>query len=222
MIKPLVRRIAATWLAGLLVLLPAALTIAVLTWIVDLIVSFVGPGSLVGRMFAALGYQFTGRPEFAYLLGTVILLAVVYVLGVLVQRGLQLPWAEMIRDWLRRVPLIGDLYGVAERVVSVLKRPDRPDLATMRPVWCFFGGSGAAVLALAPNPEPVLIDGRPHVAILIPTAPVPIGGALLYVPTEWVRPADIGVEKLSAVYVSMGMTPPPSPPAVRPASGQPG
>jgi uncharacterized membrane protein len=50
---------------------------------------------------------------------------------------------------------------------------------------------------------------------LIPTAPVPIGGALIYVPTEWVRPADIGVEKLSAVYVSMGITAPPSPPAVR-------
>jgi uncharacterized membrane protein len=65
-----------------------------------------------------------------------------------------------------------------------------------------------AVLALAPSPEPVQIDGRSYVAVLIPTAPVPFGGALLYVPAESVRPAEIGVERLTAIYVSMGITPP--------------
>ena len=80
----------------------------------------------------------------------------------------------------------------------------------MSPVWCLFGGEGAAVLALAPSPQPITIDGREYRAVLIPTAPVPFGGALLYVPVEWVRPAQIGVDQLTAVYVSMGITPPPS------------
>jgi uncharacterized membrane protein len=44
--------------------------------------------------------------------------------------------------------------------------------------------------------------------VLVPTAPVPFGGALIYVPVEWVRPAGIGVERLTAIYVSMGMTSP--------------
>jgi uncharacterized membrane protein len=44
--------------------------------------------------------------------------------------------------------------------------------------------------------------------VLIPTAPVPFGGALLYVPMSWVRPANIGVETLTAIYVSMGITSP--------------
>jgi uncharacterized membrane protein len=39
---------------------------------------------------------------------------------------------------------------------------------------------------------------------------VPFGGALLYVPVTWVRPARIGVDKMTAIYVSMGITPPPS------------
>jgi uncharacterized membrane protein len=39
---------------------------------------------------------------------------------------------------------------------------------------------------------------------------VPFGGALIYVPAEWVRPANFGVDKLTAIYVSMGITPPPS------------
>jgi uncharacterized membrane protein len=47
--------------------------------------------------------------------------------------------------------------------------------------------------------------------VLIPTAPVPIGGALLYVPADWVRPADISIETLTTIYVSMGITPPPAP-----------
>jgi uncharacterized membrane protein len=41
---------------------------------------------------------------------------------------------------------------------------------------------------------------------------VPIGGALIYVPSEWVKPAGGGVERLMNVYVSMGVTPPLSKP----------
>jgi uncharacterized membrane protein len=78
----------------------------------------------------------------------------------------------------------------------------------MKPVWCFFGENSAAVLALAPRSEPVDIGGREYIAVLVPTAPVPFGGALIYVPVEWVRPAGIGVERLTAIYVSMGMTAP--------------
>lgn len=58
----------------------------------------------------------------------------------------------------------------------------------MSPVWCFFGGGGATVLALMPNPEAVKLDSRTHYAILIPTAPIPVGSGLPYVPMEWVKP----------------------------------
>jgi len=55
----------------------------------------------------------------------------------------------------------------------------------MRPVWCFFGGEGgAAVLGLMPSPEPVQIGEHSYVGLLVPSAPVPFGGALLYVPAD--------------------------------------
>jgi uncharacterized membrane protein len=108
----------------------------------------------------------------------------------------------------RRIPLVGSLYGVADKFVGLLDQKESADVGAMSPVWCFFGGDGVAVLALAPNSEPIEIDGRSYVAVLVPTAPVPFGGALLYVPVEWVKPANIGVDKLTAVYVSMGITPP--------------
>jgi uncharacterized membrane protein len=77
----------------------------------------------------------------------------------------------------------------------------------MSPVWLQFGGPGnAAVLALLSSPEPVLVGGQPYLAVLVPTAPVPVGGALLYVPRDWVSPAPVGMEGLTSIYVSMGVT----------------
>jgi uncharacterized membrane protein len=40
----------------------------------------------------------------------------------------------------------------------------------------------------------------------------------VYVPVEWVKPANFGIEKLTEIYVSMGLTPPPS--DVTPESGR--
>jgi uncharacterized membrane protein len=56
-----------------------------------------------------------------------------------------------------------------------------------------------------------LIGSEPYIAVLVPSAPVPVGGALVYVPSKWVKPAEIGVDMLTSVYVSMGMTSPPPP-----------
>ncbi len=44
--------------------------------------------------------------------------------------------------------------------------------------------------------------------VLVPSAPVPVGGCLVCVPVEWVSPADFGVEALMSIYVSMGVTTP--------------
>jgi uncharacterized membrane protein len=212
MIKRSLESIAATWLAGLLVLLPLALTVAVLEWTVSLVNSLLGPGSVVGWFFAALGYPFSSNPALAYLFGSLVLAVAIYLLGVLLRSGLQGPLRRLTDRTLRRIPIVGGVYNVADRFVGLLdQQQGGGDIAAMSPVWCFFGGEGGAgVLALAPSPEPVAIEGRSYVAVLIPTAPVPFGGALLYVPVEWVRPANIGVDKLTAVYVSMGITPPPS------------
>ena len=51
-----------------------------------------------------------------------------------------------------------------------------------------------------------MINGQPYLAVLVPTAPVPIGGGLLYVPPDWVEPAGMGMEAVTSIYVSMGVT----------------
>jgi uncharacterized membrane protein len=205
------KALATTWLAGLLLLLPLALTLGVLGWILNLLNQLVGPGSFMGGLFAKLGYSVSTNPLLAYVAGTLLLIAAIYLLGLVAQAGLQRPLQALADRTVRRIPLFGGLYNLADRFVGLLDQKQSADIGAMRPVWCFFGGDGVATLALAPSAQTVDIEGRAYYAVLIPTAPVPFGGALLYVPAAWVRPANIGVDKLTAIYVSMGITPPTEP-----------
>ncbi len=215
-------RILRIFLAGVLALLPIAVTVFVTAWVASLIAGYAGPGSFVGRLIIALGasvgLDISPSSTAAYLLGLAIILGAIFVLGLLVESGLRSFILNSL-DWLiMRIPLISNIYDLSKRFVSLVDRGDQGDLKSMRPVWCFFGGEGgAAVLGLMPSPEPVVIGEHSYLGLLVPSAPVPFGGALIYVPSEWVKPAEGGVERLMNVYVSMGVTPPVSVPAIQDA-----
>ncbi len=120
-------------------------------------------------------------------------------------------WISNSFDWLMsRIPLVSNVYDLSKRFVAIVDRGgDEDSFKSMQPVWCFFGGEGsAAVLALMPSPSRSAIGEHSYLAVLVPSAPVPFGGALIYVPSEWIKPAEGGVERLMNVYVSMGVTPP--------------
>ncbi|MCE7032951.1 DUF502 domain-containing protein [Lysobacter sp. GX 14042] len=204
-----------TWLTGLLAVLPLVMTLGLVVWVVGLLNRFVGPDSMLGRSFSVLGV-FAGNPFLAWLAGTALVLAAIYVLGLVVQSRLRAPVMALLDSSMRRIPLLGRVYDVAERFVAVLgDRGKTADIAAMSPVWCSFGESGVKVLGLLPNPEPLAIAGQPHLAVLVPTAPIPVGGGLLYVPVQWVARADIGVDTLTSVYLSMGITAPVAAPGGR-------
>ncbi|WP_033941305.1 DUF502 domain-containing protein, partial [Pseudomonas aeruginosa] len=99
----------------------------------------------IGRGFAAIGQPLAGDSPLAYLLGTALLLVAIYLLGLGVQLGLKRPLANLFDLTLRRTPLIGNLYNLADRFVGLLDKKQDADIAAMSPVWCFFGGDGAAV-----------------------------------------------------------------------------
>lgn len=198
-----------TFLAGLLASLPLILTFILLGWVAGIVRQFLGPDSLLGRLLAAIGLQLVEDEWKAYILGGLLLGAAVFLLGLVVQTGLRRYVKAAADRTIKRLPLIGTLYDATDRFVGLFDRSQKADMTAMSPVWCHFGGEGGvAVLALMPNPEIIELGGRAYRTVLVPTAPIPVGGGLLYVPTEWVKPADIGVEQLSSIYLSMGITPP--------------
>jgi uncharacterized membrane protein len=198
-----------TFIAGLLAVLPVLLTASVIVWVARLVDQFVGPGSTVGKLLVSIGLTVVETRMIAYVIGIGAVLCAIYVLGLFAETGFQRRLQTFIDSGLRRVPLIGSVYDLAHRFVGMLDRKEQADLRSMRPVWCFFGGEGgAAVLALLPTPEPVLLGGQQCHVVLVPTAPVPFGGGLFFVPVEWIKPASFGVEGLTSIYVSMGISAP--------------
>src|SRR6516225_5396278 len=198
-----------TFIAGFLVLLPLTVTVAVIVWVGTFIYAYLGPGSAIGRILISIGFNFSNSPVAAYALGAVVVVGLVYLLGLIVESRLESRVRHLIDSLMQRIPFVGSLYDVTKRFVAIVDRKDQDGLKSMSPVWCFFGGEGgAAVLGLLPMPRPIMIGDQPYHVVLVPSAPVPVGGALIYVPAAWVKPANIGVETLMSIYVSMGVTSP--------------
>jgi uncharacterized membrane protein len=197
------------FVTGLIAALPLMLTIFVTAWLLSFVAQYLGPNSGFGRLLSSIGVG-TGTSELvSYLIGLGIIAAAIYGLGLLVHSQIG-TWAAALFDRIiRRIPLISNLYDLARRFVSIVDTKDGDSLKGMSPAWCYFGGKpGAAVLALLPSTRPVRLGEENYLGVLIPSAPVPFGGALVYVPAAWVEPAEGGFDELMSVYVSMGITPP--------------
>ena len=203
------RHLMGLFVTGALAVLPLAATFAIFWWVAGMLMRWLGPGSLVGRVMSALGLGVGGSELFGYLLGTVLVFVFLVLLGALVRTGVQQGASRLLDGALRRIPLVRTVYDLATRLVDLLRQSDREGPKSMSAVWVHFGGvgeEGVAVLGLLSSAEPVFLQGRPHLAVIVPTAPVPVGGGLLFVPADWVRVADVGMEALTSIYVSMGVT----------------
>lgn len=197
------------FVAGLLAALPLAATVFVFWWLLSTLIRWLGPSSAIGSVLARVGLGVTGSEVVGYLIGLALVLAVVFGLGLLVEAGLQRGLATAIDAVMRRIPLVRTVYDFAHKMTGLFAPRDDDGLRSMSPVWCHFGGpGGATALALLSTPQPVVLGGERYLAVIVPTAPVPVGGGLLYVPERWVTPAEVGVEALTSIYVSMGVTSP--------------
>ena len=200
-----------TFVTGALAALPLAATVFVFWWAVSLLWRWLGPGSAMGSVLGGIGLGVTGSELVGYLIGLGIVALAILLLGVLIERAIGRSMALLVDRLLRRIPLVRTVWDLAQRMVGLLQQNPAGSAEggarSLTPVWCHFGGpGGASVLALLSSSEPVDVAGRACLAVLVPTAPVPIGGGLLFVPQEWVSPADVGAEALTSIYVSMGVT----------------
>ena len=102
-------------------------------------------------------------------------------------------------------PLINKLYNVSGQIVDMVNGNEPHEFKGMTVVYCFFGGEkGAAFLALMPTKEKYCINDTLYNVILIPSAPVPVGGSMMLVPSTSIQPAEISIEDFMQVYISMG------------------
>ncbi len=204
------KRLFRYFLAGAFAVLPLVVTIAIVIWVAGFLQRFVGPETTVGRGVRNLGWQFSPEDKtLAYLIGWAVVLASVFLLGVAVETGARRLLQTLTDAVLNRVPVIGGIYNTSKQLVSMLDRQDPADLKGMSVVYCIFGGDhGVGFLALLVSPQTYHVAGRDYKIVIVPTAPVPFGGGLLFVPAECVIAARMSVDGLMSIYVSMGVTAP--------------
>jgi uncharacterized membrane protein len=206
----MVRWLVRCFLAGVFTILPLVITVAIVIWVADYLNAWLGPNTVVGSWMQRVGSsRFVHSEAFAYVIGWAIVLAAVFGLGVLIESGAR-RWVQGLLDnALGRLPMLGGIYGTVRQLVGMMDTKGSPDLKGMSVVYCIFGSeNGAAFLALLATPECFRIGEIDYNAVIIPSAPVPVGGSLLFVPTASVRPAGITVDAFMSVYVSMGVTGP--------------
>ena len=202
------------FITGALAALPLAATVLIFVWAASVLIRWLGPESAIGRLLVSIGLGVGGSEVVGYALGVAIVAGLIFGLGLLVETRLQRGLAAALNTLLNRIPLVRSVYDLLRKMVALFAQRDEHGngLHSMSAVWCHFGGPNAAgnsvALALLGSDVPVLVNGQRCLAVLIPTAPVPVGGGLIYVPEHWITPADIGIEAVTSIYVSMGLTSP--------------
>lgn len=203
------QRIVAWFLAGFLAVLPLVLTVGIIVWVATFLQQFIGPETVLGDAVARLGLNFSENRTAAYAIGFLFVLGTIFLLGIIIELGAKRYFKNLTDGLLRRIPLVGNIYGTTQQVVEMFDHRDQSEIKSMSAVFCTFGDKGGAgVLALMPSPELIRINDQDYHVVLIPTAPVPFGGGLLFMPAESVKKADMSVDGLMSVYISMGVTAP--------------
>ncbi len=205
--KSVWRKLFGPFLTGITSLFPIVFTITVVVWCVNFLASLLGPTTNFGQFMQSFGFNLVRNDIVAYLLGLLAVFVLIYLLGLLINIGFRKHWQLINDQIMNRIPLVKTIYDASKKIVSLIDGKDKSDVKSMSPVMCYFGGKGGtAVLALLTSKEVIEIDGNRYYSVMIPTSPIPIGGAIIYVPINWVEKVNFGIEGLMNIYVSMGVS----------------
>jgi len=207
-----VRAIVTAFFTGLAFLAPILLTAIVLLWLFGQFVAFVGPYSFIGQLVTAGGRLFVAEganPLLSFAVGVAILVGIVTAIGFVVRDRAAKVLQEAVDGAIGRIPLLGNVYRPVAQLVRGMSGNRAGEMSNMAVCRIVFGG-GIETVAFLASSEIFDIGGGPSKLVLIPTAPVPIGGALLLVSVDKVHVIpDMKFEDIARLYLTMGMTPPP-------------
>ncbi|MFH1919813.1 MAG: DUF502 domain-containing protein [Planctomycetota bacterium] len=199
--------IVSTFLAGLFVVLPIAITIGLMSWVGGTLAGWFGSGTFVGEALKKVGgLKFETSETLALVAGWVIVLTAIWLLGVLVKSIGKNTVAKTFDAALERIPIINILYKPVAQVVGMLKQDGQEEMKGMSVVYCAFGGEGGAgFLGLLVSERVYHFAGQDYQIVYIPTSPVPMSGGILFAPVKTVHCVDMTVDDLMQIYFSIGV-----------------
>lgn len=198
--------IVSTFLAGLFVILPFAITVGIMSWVGSVLEQFVGPRSVVGSSLRSVGLKLVTDDTVASVVGWVLVLAAIWCLGLLVKSSAKNHIESLLQYTMENIPILRTIYKPVAQVVDMLAGKDKADMEGMSVVYCEFGQqNGGGFLGLLTSSESYRFGGQDCQVVYIPTSPVPMSGGIVFVPQSAVKVVDMTVDDLMQVYFSLGV-----------------
>lgn len=137
------------------------------------------------------------------LLSLVLLVAIVYLLGLLTTTFMGNKIIEYGDRTLSRLPLIRTVYTASKQLTETLLGERK--VSFRKVVMIEFPRPGSYVLGFLTNENLWEIKEEGHLSVFVPTAPNPTSGWFLIVKKDEIVPVDISVEEALKIIVSGGI-----------------
>lgn len=198
--SPLFQRLEAHFLRGLAVVLPVGLTLLPIVWLVRLIDARVDPlvpGHLPFTQVAGVG--------------VLIFASFTIVVGMLTRQMLFQRAVRGAEGLVGRVPVARAIHtGAKQLLETAIAKGDTAFRRTALVEYPRRGAWTVVVITGAIEGELPVATGEPDlVGLLVPTAPNPITGLLIFAPRRDVIPLDLALEDAAKLVISAGLVPPP-------------
>ncbi len=201
--------ILSTFLSGLFAILPIAITVAIIGWVVRHLQDLLGPSSSVGRALQSVGLQFATDEMTAQVIGWTVVLMGIWFLGLLTKSAARSRIEGAMNAAVNHIPVVKGIYKTASQLVSMLRKGDQQDLKTMSVVFCTFGEQqGGGLLGLMASPEVFRFGEQDYRVVYLPTSPLPMTGGIIFVPADKVTTIDMSAEQMMRIYFSLGILAP--------------
>lgn len=199
------KKIRNTFLAGLLVLIPTAITIYVFYLIFSKLNNILTVPRLT-KVVNLFGYQLPPylNIPFLSLITTIIL---IFVVGLLTTSYGGRKIIQSLEKVLDKVPLFRTIYQASKSALEVLANPEKN--AFRQVVLVEFPRKGAYTVGFVTGETPTAKDQLPRteermVNVFVPTAPTPTQGFMLILHREELVPLDVSVEEGFRLVISAG------------------
>ena len=202
------------FLAGLLVILPAFITILLVRFSFGLFQNlFAGPFAFISKLIgfpAKVTYYLSG------ILGLLSLLIITYLTGLVITNVIGRKTIQLGERLLSKVPLIWNIYHSSKQLMESISVSGKQ--AFRQVVLVEYPRKGIYTIGFLTSDargEIQMTTEKDTVNIFVPTTPNPTSGGLIIVPQEDLIPLSMSIEEGIKVVVSGGMVVPPLPKKTR-------
>ena len=194
------------FLAGLFAILPLVITLWIMNWVASWLRTLVGADSLIGGGLRDLGLHFAANQYLATAIGWLMVVACIWLVGLLVSGTARYRWEEWFDGTFRRIPLVKSVYGPVKQVVEMFANQDESAVTGMQVVYCSMGSDeSTSFLGLLPSDDTYRFAGKDCHVVYLPSAPMPMTGFNMFIPIDRVTRVDMDVEALMQIYLSLGV-----------------